>query len=164
SATPHVSHTLLRLEYFPTHRRQKGASTCSLDNSLEQAGHRTFGRLLKQPSHTSDQWVVLRGNLHSSQIIERLTDLLTDVVSFTSLHVTHTVMTPMNSPAHLDRTLQNQDCPSLSVASALRLVQHLEHHRDEGRKRHRMPGSFRDESFSVGYSANRRLLVWTTGS
>ena|SRR6185369_11028300 len=161
---PHVSHTLLRFEYFPAHRRQKGASTCSLDNSLEHAGHRTFGSLLKQPPHTSDQWVVLRGKLHSSQVIERLTDLLTDVVSFTSLNVTHTVMTPMNSPAHLDRTLQNPDCPSFSVASALRLVKRPAHHRDEGRKRHRMPGSFRYESFSVGYLASRRLLVWTIGS
>jgi hypothetical protein len=76
------AHTL-EVGVLPAHRRQKGASTCSLDNSLEQAGHRTFGRLLKQPSQTSDQGVVLRGNLHSSHIIERLTDLLTAVVSFT---------------------------------------------------------------------------------
>src|SRR6185369_12776779 len=109
----------MRLEYFPAHRRHKGASTCSLDTHLEHAGHCTFGRLLKQSSHTSDQWPVLRGNLHSSQIIERRTDLLTDVVSSTSLNVTDPVMTPMNRRAHLDRAVEMVDGLSCFVASPL---------------------------------------------
>ena len=47
-------------------------SGCNLRTVHAHAPHRTFGRLRTHMSHTSNHSLVLRGNLHCSQIIERL--------------------------------------------------------------------------------------------